>query len=99
MAKQPRATTARTSQPIKPQVVLDSPLSVTAGYATMFAILSTETAVRISFGEASSSGNRFHSAVAIDFSAAEKLRDELTKVIDQRDRGEIQSLTGVIVDG
>ena len=96
--KKPSATAGK-SEPIQRQVVLDNPLGVTASYATMISVMSTDTAVRISFGEASPSGNRFHTAVAIDFETASRLRDELVSIIEKFESGEIEPMSGNIIHG
>jgi hypothetical protein len=55
------------------------PLSVPAIYATMTACMVTTTAVRLSFGESSPDGSRFHSAVAMDREVAEGLLGQLER--------------------
>ena len=81
MAKPPEKPAAKQPQRVKPvagSVDIHDPLAVPALYATLTACMVTTTAVRISFGEGSPTGTRFHSSVAIDRHVARGLIKQLT---------------------
>lgn len=112
MAQAPKQASTTKTPPAKPkaparslpvkavqEIVVDDPLGVTASYATMTSVMSTAHAVRLSFGEASPKGNRFHTAVALDYGAAKDLLNGLKNAVARYEKGEAKHMMAKRVDG
>lgn len=74
-----------TTEDLEEQQVSRDAIQVPAIYATTVTVMSTDTAVRIAFGEAVPGANKFHFAAAMDFEVAKNLQRKLGIAMDRSD--------------